>query len=251
MSLGRWPEADILIHDERISRIHCFIVYDGEKVFIEDNDSRNGTFVDGDKIEITDGGLGTIIQVGRTLMKIELKSSTEVEYDLDLFQNATKDSLTDISNRRYFMGRAEDEVALAARRNLPISIVMLDLDHFKEINDTHGHQTGDFILENLARLIEDKARAEDLFGRYGGEEFILMPRGDVHLEGVGVFCERIRKAVEDYEFKYHDTRIPVTVSIGYAIADASELSNLHDLIRMADEALYRAKENGRNRVEQN
>lgn len=163
-----------------------------------------------------------------------------------------RDYLTGIYNRRFFMERFHEELSWSSRQAEPISLMMLDIDHFKKINDTYGHGCGDEILKQIANTMTAVLRIEDVVARYGGEEFIiLLPNTDV--EGVFTAAEKLRAAVHDKDFfcENGSTRIPVTVSIGVtAYAPYNECLYLPPdrLIGQADSALYAAKEQGRNRV---
>lgn len=159
---------------------------------------------------------------------------------------AIRDGLTGLFVRRHFVSRLQEEVARAARHDLPLAFLMVDIDHFKQINDTHGHLVGDAVLRELAAVLRAQVRDVDLLGRYGGEEF-----------GVGLLeteaaeaqaaAERIRHAVEDAVFRAYDERLAVTVSIGIATFPA-EAADAAELIERADAAMYQAKTAGRNRV---
>jgi diguanylate cyclase (GGDEF)-like protein len=124
---------------------------------------------------------------------------------------------------------------------------MIDLDHFKRVNDTYGHLAGDYVLANFAKLALETLRAEDVFARYGGEEFALIGRG-VQLGNGGLLAERIRAIVEATPFDYENRRIPVTISVGVAAYPEIQAETGLQLIAAADEALYQAKRTGRNRV---
>lgn len=164
----------------------------------------------------------------------------------DLYRLATTDELTSVANRRHFLLRLVDEVARATRYPQPTSLALLDLDHFKKINDTHGHAAGDAVLQLAAKVCRDVLRDVDSIGRIGGEEFaVLMPGTDV--AGALIVCERLRVAVEEAEVHTPTGVIRPSVSIGVIERGADEDSAL--MLLRADNALYRAKENGRNRVE--
>ena len=128
---------------------------------------------------------------------------------------------------------------------------MMDIDHFKQVNDTYGHQMGDSVLNQFATIVSQVKRTEDIFSRYGGEEFIIMPRGEIHKDGLYLQCERIRKAVEKFELHFGEEQVRITVSLGYYLreADSSVALSLTGLIFEADKALYLAKKRGRNRTE--
>ena len=251
-TIGRSPEADITIEDERISRIHCALEMLGHTITIEDKGSTNGTYVDAQKISRAQLPPGVPLQLGHSIMKIEFKTEAEVRSEKKLLQRASLDALTRVFNRHHFAKLALMEVAYTSRHKLPIGVVLLDIDNFKKVNDTYGHQSGDLVLAQLANTIIESKRTEDLFGRYGGDEFIILPRGEINKEGILMHCERIRKAIEGFEFCFQDTSVRITISLGFHItmvksSDTEKI--LSDLISKADQALYLAKRKGRNRTE--
>jgi two-component system, cell cycle response regulator len=251
-TIGRSSQADITIDDDWASRIHCVLEWNGEIFEIEDRDSTNGTYANTLKVSRTQVPPGVPIQVGHSLMKIEFKDDAELQLERNLKRSAFIDGLTGIFNRRYFMKRAEEELAYARRHHAEVGIIMMDIDHFKLINDTYGHQMGDFVLNRFASIISDAKRTEDVFARYGGEEFIIMPRGALSKEGMHLHCERLRLKIENSEFDFGETRVRVTISLGFhlgPIMNGGQATSLEELIGKADEALYRAKDLGRNRTE--
>ncbi len=160
---------------------------------------------------------------------------------------ATVDPLTGCANRRALMEKLEQELDRLRRYGLALSVMMIDLDRFKRINDTYGHLVGDRVLQQLGDLLRRQVRTVDAVARYGGEEFVvLLPETDT--EGAVVFAERIRQAVEEYDFSDGNESVRVTVSIGVAATPASEVVDPKMLLGKADEALYRAKNGGRNLV---
>jgi len=166
----------------------------------------------------------------------------------ELREMATSDFLTGLANRRHFVARMADELARMQRRDsLDAAVLMLDLDHFKSINDSYGHATGDTMLKHFAALMQSELRKIDTAGRVGGEEFAILLPGAAKLEAK-VLAERLRAKVEEHPLLQDGKAIRITVSIGITSMKASDSSADTSLIR-ADEALYRAKENGRNRVE--
>lgn len=245
---GRDPNGPIFIQDHQISRTHGKITSQNSQLTIEDLGSTNGIFVDGTAITKADISSTSRIQVGNTLLKITFKDATELEIEEELFKAATTDALTGVENRSSFMKGSEQDLAYAKRNRLPTSVVMIDADHFKTINDTHGHQAGDHVLRTLAKLINNEKRTEDRLGRYGGEEFIMLLRGSSG-DNTQLFCERLREKISEHEFNFNETSINVSVSIGFYPTDKEEVLNLENMIRKADEALYTAKKSGRNRVE--
>jgi two-component system cell cycle response regulator len=175
-------------------------------------------------------------------MKTEIKQAMEKMAEL-----STKDELTGLYNRRYFMEFSEREVAGAARYEQDLSLLMLDLDFFKQINDTHGHPAGDAVLKQTARLLKTSIRNYDAACRYGGEEFaVIMP--NTCLTDARIFCERVRKKIEASTVRYDSKKIRFTVSIGLAQFVPEIDKSIAHLIKRADDGLYAAKQQGRNRV---
>jgi diguanylate cyclase (GGDEF)-like protein len=165
---------------------------------------------------------------------------------------AKTDALTDIANRGYLMARGQEEFVRLRRHilkkqpALTLGCIMLDLDHFKRINDTKGHPAGDYVLKCVAQRLKESVRPYDVIGRYGGEEFVvLLP--DTNLEQSLVVAERIRNSVSCSPFEYEGAQIPLTVSLGVSCSNEND-QGLNDLLKRADEGLYKAKEAGRDRV---
>jgi diguanylate cyclase (GGDEF)-like protein len=252
MTIGRSPRADIIINDDRVSRVHCIIEWMGDTITIEDKGSTNGTFVDSGRVSRAILSPGVPFQIGQSIMKIEYKSEAEIRQEESLLYSATFDTLTGIFNRHHFIKLASMELSYASRHLLPVGIILADIDHFKSINDTYGHPWGDFVLSRFANMVVENKRAEDLVARYGGDEFIILPRGVVSQEILHAYCERIRHAVENFKFSFDSAPIGVTVSIGFhfkKIERQDPETMVSDLIRHADQALYLAKAKGRNRTE--
>lgn len=175
-----------------------------------------------------------------------LDVTDQVEDTLRLEQLATTDELTGVANRRHFMARLEDEAARSQRYGRPLSVLLLDADHFKAVNDTWGHEAGDMVLRHITDVMGLSLRENDLIGRLGGEEFgVLLP--ETALERALRTAERIRSAVEDAPVAVRDVWVGCTVSVGAAEYRGAN-DSLDDLIRRADQMLMRAKEGGRNRV---
>jgi two-component system, cell cycle response regulator len=156
------------------------------------------------------------------------------------------DALTGAHNKRYFLEFLEREVARCSRYRRSLSLLMFDIDHFKKINDTHGHLTGDFVLREMSRRLLGRIRREELLARYGGEEFAcVLPETD--LVGARIFAEQVRRLIADAPFEYEGDTISVTVSIGLHTVEGDDM-DVTQFIKLADENLYRAKREGRNRV---
>jgi diguanylate cyclase (GGDEF)-like protein len=164
-----------------------------------------------------------------------------------LYELATRDALTGAFNRRAFFERLASEWTWHRRHKLPCALLALDVDHFKLINDAHGHAAGDHVLKTLSGLMQLGMRAEDLFARIGGEEFVILARS-TDTSRAAAMAERIRQAVENHPFGWAGTDIRVTVSIGVATSAGLSATNAEALVTRADAWLYRAKEQGRNRV---
>jgi len=156
------------------------------------------------------------------------------------------DGLTQIYNKRYLQESLEREIVRSRRHGRDLSMLMIDIDHFKNINDTHGHLAGDFVLKELAGLVQTRIRRDEVFARYGGEEFaVVLP--ETTLDGAALLAETLRQKVAEREFVFHEDTIRVTISIGGAeLKEEDRFAN--DLIRRADERLYAAKNGGRNQV---
>jgi two-component system cell cycle response regulator len=191
-----------------------------------------------------------------SILRVRLKNMLHIKHLQDLLkaqrgmmeEMATRDSLTNLANLRSFRMALEDEFNRSLRYEDPMSILMADLDRFKDVNDTYGHPRGDAVLKETARIMLDVMRKVDLVARYGGEEFVvIMPHTDI--EGAVKAAERVRAAVEINHFEGLPAAGDITVSIGVTTLVGDVKTDVDDLIKAADEALYRAKVNGRNRVE--
>jgi len=245
--LGRGIEADIRLDDGLVSRSHCEIHWDGKTVRIRDLNSTNGIFIDGQEVKEAVLDSENRLQIGKMVLKIDFKDSSEEAFDRELFEAATTDPLTKISNRRTFLDRCGGESALARRNDYYVHTLLLDVDHFKKVNDQWGHQAGDMVLKEIARLLKEEKRESDLLARYGGEEFILFFSG-IGLEDAYRSAERLRIAVEKQIFVWNDVMIPVTISLGLSSKKGKSIPKIEEMIAEADKLLYVAKENGRNQV---
>jgi diguanylate cyclase (GGDEF)-like protein len=250
MILGRGVDCDLMIEDPGISRRHARLVCIPEgAVQIIDLDSTNGTYVNGRRIQAQNLSDGDKIQLGPgTIFKFSFQDQIDQQFQRKLYQNATQDGLTQLYNRKYFMDRLNTDFNHAIRHGRPLSAALIDVDFFKSINDTHGHLVGDEVLSKLAGVLLEATRDEDLVARWGGEEFAVIYR-DADRARATICGERVRRMVEKTRFGTPDKAIPVTVSIGIATLDGNNLLDTDQLMRTADDYLYLAKRNGRNRVE--
>ena len=245
--LGRGQDAGVRLDDELVSRKHCAIDFDGVHVTVRDLGSTNGTFVDGQPVQIAELDSEKRLQVGKMVLKVEFKDKSEEAFDRALYEAAPMDPLTKISNRRSFMDRSLGELALARRSGEFVHTIMVDADHFKRVNDTWGHQCGDMVLKEIARILKEEKRESDLLARYGGEEFLLL-LSNISPEDAQKSAERLRKAVERHKFSWKDTVIPVTISLGLCSKQGEDIPQIEAMIAQCDKMLYVAKESGRNRV---
>ncbi len=246
--IGRGSQADIQVIDEGISRKHASIRLEGDRVVVQDLGSTNGTYLNGEKVGVHPLQDGDKIQVGSTtILKFTFHDSLDESFQRQMYESALRDGLTKAFNKKYFLERLESEFAYALRHKTALSLVMFDIDHFKKINDTHGHLTGDHALVTLSTVISQTIRKEDVFARYGGEEFAVICRG-VDLSGAHLFAERIRARVEAQRFEYNGKSLSMTVSVGVAAVADVGMREMLELVGIADDALYQAKRQGRNRV---
>ncbi|MGD8858489.1 MAG: GGDEF domain-containing protein [Myxococcales bacterium] len=247
--VGRSPDVEVTLPDESLSRRHARIRRSGEAFTIEDLGSTNGTFVDGKRVEgpqaLEDGArifLGT-----RTVLHFRLHDGVELEAARQTRALTVRDPLTGCFNRRHLQDCLWAEAAYAQRHRAPLSLILLDIDHFKRINDEFGHAAGDAALCMVAETIESLTRREDLLARFGGEEFAVLARG-IDREATRVLAERIRGGVAAQKLSTSSGTLSCTVSLGVAhSADGSD-ADPQELFEAADRALYEAKDTGRNRV---
>ncbi|RLB52583.1 MAG: GGDEF domain-containing protein [Deltaproteobacteria bacterium] len=244
--IGRSSKADIQVDQESVSRSHAKLVNSGKAVIIRDLGSTNGTYVNDDLIEESQLRDGDLIKIGRTIFKFLSGSNIENSYHEEIYRLTTVDGLTNVYNKRYFMENLEREMSRASRYDRQLSLLIFDIDHFKQINDTYGHLAGDHVLKRLAAVVMENIRREDFLARYGGEEFaIILP--EIDRPNAVVMAEKIRRLVEASDFSFEGTEISLTISVGVATIE-DQASDAVDLIRQADGNLYQAKRSGRNKV---
>src|SRR5882672_3171546 len=232
--IGRGPKCPVRLNDEGVSREHCQLVRDGEKMILEDLGSTNGTFCNGirvDKRELSDGDK---IMVGSTtILKFTYHDYLDEVFQRQMYESALRDGLTKVFNKKYFTDYLEKEFAFAARHGGPLALIFLDIDFFKKINDTHGHPAGDFVLAELSQMMTTLLRTEDVLARFGGEEFTILCRGS-DLSGAKIVAERVRKAVEERKFSFGGKDIPVTVSLGVVAIPESRINEHNAFLAAAD-----------------
>jgi two-component system, cell cycle response regulator len=250
--MGRGESVDIRLFDEGISREHAQVVQEnlegGTQSVLEDMGSTNGTFCNGARVQRQILAEGDKILLGSTtILKFSYQDKLDEMFQRQMSESALRDGLTKAFNKRYFTERVESEYLYAVRHDVPVSLMFIDIDHFKRINDVHGHPAGDYVLVELAKLAHGCLRNEDIFSRYGGEEFAVISRG-TDLAEAQVLAERLRSAVETHAFSYEGKSIAVTISVGVARAPRAGVTSPADLVAIADETMYLAKRSGRNRV---
>lgn len=244
--IGRSSRADLPIDQESISRHHARITWDGTRHVIEDLGSTNGTFVNDSNAKRSPLKDGDQIKLGRSILKYMAGDNIEANYHEEIYRLMTTDALTQTHNRRYFNEALEREYNRSLRYRRALSLVLFDIDHFKQINDTYGHVAGDSVLRQLSLVVKPRLRQQDVLARIGGEEFaILLP--EVDIDGARVAGEKVRKLVEAARFLVDSKEFGCTVSVGLAAFDA-RMTAPQLLYEAADKSLYAAKNAGRNRV---
>lgn len=243
--VGRSADCTLSLPHASVSRMHCRIWREGESYYIEDLGSTNKTFLNGQAVMRAELRDGDQISVGNHSLKFFRGASVEARYHQELIDLAVYDSLTGFFNRRHFRALLDEEV-VRARAGMPLAALIIDLDHFKRINDTHGHLVGDQVLSVVSGLIRSMAGSRMHLGRLGGEEFAVA-MAEANQLAAANFAERIRSAIEQHRFEVRGLLVPLSASVGGAMWGRDMLSSA-DLLRLADERLYQAKAQGRNRV---
>ena len=247
--IGRSTRAEIKLLDDGVSRAHARIRPDGNQLILEDLGSRNGTFINGRRLDrptpLSDGDK---VQIGRTsVLRFSYHDSLDESFHEQMLQSALRDSSTKLFNKRYFLDRLDSELKFAKRHDTALSLLLIDLDHFKAVNDTHGHLAGDAILTNLAQVLQRAVRNEDVVARFGGEEIAIILRA-IPLEPAVVLADRLRDLLQQTVTQHGGLELRVTASIGAAGYPSTKAESIEALIEAADKALYKAKDHGRNRV---
>ena len=246
VSIGRDPDNTIILDTDCVSRRHARIEPAEETMVIVDLNSTNGTYVNDHLAEREKLKSGDLVKIGDTIFKFLAGANIESAYHEEIYTMTVTDGLTQIPNKRYLLEYVEREFSRARRYGRNLSCLMLDIDHFKRINDDYGHLTGDYILKELASTIRRRIRREEIFARYGGEEFcIVLPESDP--DSVREFAGTIRRLIEGHMFEFEGSRIAVTVSLGVGHL-TTNMKDPSELLKAADDRLYEAKRGGRNRV---
>src|ERR1043165_1584384 len=245
--LGRASDCDIRITDHSVSRRHARIQPGADGYYAVDLQSTNGTYVNDIPASMYKLKDGDYLRIGNCIYRFLMGGNVETEYHEEIYRLTIIDGLTEIHNKRYLMEFLDREIARSSRYNRPLSLIMLDIDRFKSINDDYGHLGGDFTLRELASRIKGNIRKEELFARYGGEEFaVVLP--ETNPEGAVVAADCILKVVSQSNFRFEEKSFSVTISAGVTTTQGEMNISPLELIRRADEKLYQAKHEGRNRV---
>jgi diguanylate cyclase (GGDEF)-like protein len=247
LRIGRDPSNELVLPDDGVSRRHARIEWRSDRLVLMDVGSTNGTLLnDAELSGIVELRTGDRIQVGPTIFKYLSGSDLEAALHEQIFSNATTDALTGLRSKRHLTDELGREFSRARRYNRTFSLLMLDIDHFKTVNDRYGHQVGDLTLRAVAGTLLSCLPTDSLAARYGGEEFVVVLL-ETQLEEAITIAERIRRAVAELTVSYREVSLEVTVSIGcaeYSHDDESETR----LFERADQRMYSAKDSGRNTV---
>jgi len=284
IKIGRSSANDIVFNDNTVSREHSVVKWEAPNFKIKDLNSTNGMFVNGKKVKskilidedkirigknylkfaVKEGSSAKSISPGDTIIlegkieqmigEIKDKDIAEKLIDIKFFMNkkkeklsdlAYKDQLTGLYNRRYLDEILYKEIERTKRHKHDLSFILIDIDHFKRVNDKYGHQKGDEVLSSVARIITESTRINDSVFRYGGEEMcVILP--ETNISNALKAAEKIRKSVENRSLSL--TGIKITISLGVSCF-TKERNNAQLMIESSDKALYSAKQNGRNKVE--
>lgn len=244
---GRSPDTGIVIDEKSVSRQHARFLQAPDTIEVEDLGTTNGTYINDKRVDHrTPLRDGDIIRLGTILLKFYAHNNIDNVFHDKIYRMATIDTGTQIFNKKYLMESLESEFKFSKTYNRPLSLIYYDLDFFKKVNDIHGHNAGDYILKESAKITSAAIRKDDVFGRFGGEEFcIILPGTDAAT--ATDLAERIRLAIETHIFEFSGKELRQTISMGVAQLSASMMS-YKDLLEPADQKLYRSKNEGRNRV---
>jgi two-component system, cell cycle response regulator len=253
--LGRSLGADVRVNDSKASRRHAKIEVKESggvtEYILTDMNSRNGTFLNGRRVETESLRNGDKVAIGDHILKFELLDEIDREYQRQIHRLISHDDLTGLLSSRSFFSELRRETARAQAEKRRLCVMMMDVDHFKDVNDTYGHLTGSKTLEEIGQCIAGIMRSGDAAARFGGEEFAAFLLDAEIGQGL-VAAERIRSVIESTAFSIIRQGKPagehkVTISIGVSTFPDDSVDPI-ELVEMADSALYRAKREGRNRV---
>jgi diguanylate cyclase (GGDEF)-like protein len=245
--IGRDSKSDLWLDDQSISRQHASLERTEEGVKLTDHGSTNGSFVNDHRVTTAIIAPGDQIRFGNHIFKVLGANDIETQFHEAVYTRMVRDGLTGAYNKRYLIDALDREIKRTQRHRRELSVAVLDIDHFKGINDTYGHLIGDEVLKEFSRRLMAIVRQDDIFARYGGEEFVAVFSETTLPHAIQV-AETFRATIGNAPFTTPSGPLPVTVSIGVASTSGNENTGSTDLIGLADKCLYQAKRSGRNRV---
>ncbi len=248
--IGRDPRSHIYIDDRSVSKSHAKVLISGTDVSILDLESTNKTIINNRimpslvtvKLKNNDQ-----VKTGNVIFKFLERGNIEAITTKDTYDRGQLDGLTKIFNKASLLEHGKEAFKRSTLMQFPLTVIVFDLDHFRQVNNTYGHLAGDFVLKELADLIKAKViRGDDFFARFGGEEFVIILHGSTVIQGAEI-AERLRQTVMKHNFIYEGRTLPITISAGVA-EKTPEIAAWDDLFLVADKALYNSKNTGRNRI---
>lgn len=245
--LGRSGECDLHIDDDAVSRNHAEIRFTEQGAVLMDLDSTNGVLVNGQPAVTQALHSGDCMQLGSHVFRFLADDDLESQYHATVYSMMTRDGLTGTYNKRYLEETLEREIARCRRHGRPIAVMMIDVDHFKSINDRFGHTIGDFVLREIAERLQGVLRKDDVLARFGGEEFAVV-MVEANVENAAGVAERCRLEIANRLITSPAGDIAVTISLGLVAPEPNDLGSSTELLTEADERLYEAKRGGRNRT---
>jgi two-component system, cell cycle response regulator len=250
-SIGRDEDAHVCLSDDGVSRWHAVIAYDesAQGYLLQDLGSRNGTLLNGRPAEACEPlAVGDKIDIGGIcLLRFGRTDESETQLVQTMVRASQRDHLTGAYNRRHLDERLRAEIAFARRKGVDFALLLVDVDHFKRVNDRAGHAAGDAVLRRLVTALVASARPEDVVARYGGDELAVLCR-DTDECGARALAERLRGTIAGLGLPSDERPLEVTISIGVVSWKNHGFASPEELLAAADRALYAAKDGGRNRV---
>lgn len=244
---GRDETCDVVVDEDTASRRHAKIVRKGDHWMVVDLGSTNGTYVNEKQVQILKLKSGDRIRVGRWTYKFFNEDNIEAHYHESVYQMMTQDPQTGAWNRRYLIDMLDREISRQQRTCQPISLLMIDLDHFKGVNDTHGHLVGDEVLAEFGRRVFTCIRDVDVFARFGGDEFAVMLVNS-ESDGARVVADRILESIIGTPFSTEAGELEISISCGFAECTVNNSLDRDEFLELADRKLYEAKDGGRGQV---
>jgi diguanylate cyclase (GGDEF)-like protein len=250
-TIGRGDGCDIVVRDAKASKAHCAVAVllgsrGVERIEIRDLETTNGTFVNNERVSRATLMAGDKVRVGDTVLQLRYGDGIEREYHSRLFQLAARDALTGLYNKRFIANELDNQARIARRSGRPLSVILVDLDDFKQVNDRFGHLAGDEYLAGFAGLLARTLREQDIAGRVGGEEFlVVLP--ETAVEGALQLAERIRQCAAEFVLARGGEDIRATVSAGVCQYERG-MRDVKELLDLADRAMYEAKKAEKNKV---